>query len=149
MGKQALHELGSIESVWAIVAFLVLCLQSLLAAIRWRWIVGWLTGANVKIIDAFGWNGVAVLIGQVLPSTVGGDAFRIGALATVVGVKASFRTVLIDRAVGMLALALIVLPTGLTLTIKADFAFASLVPIAVALAGATFAGLLMLVRGRR
>lgn len=143
-GKQALHELGSIESVWAIVAFLVLCLQALLAAIRWRWIVRWLTGANVKTSDAFGWNGVAVLIGQVLPSTVGGDAFRIGALAAVVGVNASFRTVLIDRAIGMVALALIVVPTGLILAIEADFAFVSLVPLAVASAGVSFAVLLML-----
>ncbi len=143
--KDALQRLDGIDAVWASAAGLVQIVATILAAARWQWIVRWLTQAQMNVRSFFGWIGVASLIGQFLPSTVGGDAFRIGALATITGVKDSFRTVLTDRAVGMVGLAIVVLPTGAALAIQSRFAQATVWPLLMAAGGIGFAILLVTV----
>lgn len=138
IGRQVLREFRSLNPLWALAAFLASCLQTFLAAERWRWVVRWLTDARLPIACYIGWSSTALLLGQVLPSTVGGDIFRVGALARAVGLKASFRTVLTDRAIGMLALAFLVIPTGLAFAIKTGLALASLVPLVIAFVGVVF-----------
>ncbi len=86
--------------------------QWALAALRWHWILARL-GHRIDRVSVALIHGVGNLFNQVLPSTVGGDVFRVALLARRrVGLGAAMRSVVCDRVFGTLALIVL---TGLTL----------------------------------
>ena len=64
--------------------------------------------------DALRWTALGVLISQALPSSVGGDAYRIAAHGRREGYRAAARSVLHDRVNGLWVLAVLAVP-GLAL----------------------------------
>lgn len=112
------ERLGRIDVGWISAAAILLGLQVVLLAVRWREIAA-AAGAHVALPPMVQMSFVATFFNQVLPSTVGGDAMRIWLLARKGGgwTSATY-SVLIDRVAGVLVLALIVtvcLPWTLTL----------------------------------
>jgi hypothetical protein len=94
---------------WIALALLVLTLQVGLMAIRWSEIAA-VCEARLPLPQATQISFIASFFNQVLPSSVGGDAARIWLLARRDGGWANATySVLIDRIVGVLVLALIVI----------------------------------------
>ncbi len=87
----------------ACLAFLVA--HTLLCAWRWRLVGRALGLAGPAPRDAVRWMAFSVTLSQVLPSTVGGDAYRIAVLGRQEGVAAAARCVIHDRLSGLWVLA--------------------------------------------
>jgi uncharacterized membrane protein YbhN (UPF0104 family) len=103
------ERISRLNIAWIAAALLLQALQVALQAFRWRAIV-MQCGANLAPRAALRINFIAQFFNQVLPSTVGGDAARIWLLARAGGGWASATySVLIDRIVGIFALAIIVI----------------------------------------
>ena len=93
---------------WMSLALLIMCSQILLVALRWRDIIV-TCGAKVPLATVLGYTFIGQFFGQVLPSTVGGDAARIWLLARRgTGWSTATYSVLIDRVVGVSILAAMV-----------------------------------------
>jgi len=102
------QRLGALDLRWIALILFVLCAQIPFVAIRWREIVT-ICGANLPAATAIRYSFIGTFFSQVLPSTVGGDAVRIWLLARGgTGWSTSIYSVLIDRVVGVSALAVIV-----------------------------------------
>ena len=94
---------------WFAAAVVVIGMQVGLLGIRWRMVASPSTD-RLDSRGAIQLSFVGVFFSQVLPSTVGGDAVRLWLLARRgAGWKAAAYSVLIDRVVGVAALAVIVL----------------------------------------
>jgi uncharacterized protein (TIRG00374 family) len=112
------ERLSRLDPAWMAAALAAAAVQNLLLALRWR-DIAMSCGAALPLRRSFKFTMIAIFFGQVLPSTVGGDAVRVWLLARD-GAKWSLATysVLIDRFVGVFALAVMViacLPWSLTL----------------------------------
>ena len=102
------QRLGGLDLIWVILILLLPCAQMYLLAIRWREIAG-ACGAELKPAMALRYTFIGLFFSQVLPSTVGGDAARIWLLARGgAGWPVAIYSVLIDRVVGVSALAVLV-----------------------------------------
>jgi len=100
--------LGSLQWNWLLTTVLVTFLQVVLSALRWR-VVTERCGAPLTDREAFRFNMIGTFFNQTLPSTIGGDAVRLWLLGnTGAGWRAATYSVLVDRAIGFIALALIV-----------------------------------------
>jgi glycosyltransferase 2 family protein len=103
------ERLSRIEWAWMLAALAVLGLQVFAVALRWSLIAGQ-CGAPITPGRAFRFNMIAMLFHQALPSTVGGDAARMWLLARDgAGWARAAYSVLVDRVIGVLALAVLVL----------------------------------------
>lgn len=101
--------LSRFEPAWIALALGLLTTQVALLAVRWRKIAA-ACGANLAFAPALQLSFIATFFNQVLPSTVGGDGARIWLLARKgAGWARATYSVLIDRIVGVFALALIVI----------------------------------------
>jgi len=105
--SQLLATLGSIH-----VAALAACLACMIghtALCAWRWhlVCRSLGLGGPEPRDALRWMALSVMLSQVLPSTVGGDAYRVGALARHEGFGAAMRSVILDRVTGLWMLAVL------------------------------------------
>ena len=102
--------LSRLQPGWIILALMMLTAQIGLLAARWRTIVV-ACGAELAFLPALQLSFIAAFFNQVLPSTVGGDGARIWLLARqgAAGWARATYSVLIDRIVGIFALALIVI----------------------------------------
>lgn len=101
-------KLSRLEPSWIALAIVVGVAQIALIAIRWQRITA-ACGAQLSFQDSCRFNLIAAFFGQVLPSTVGGDAARIWLLARRgAGWRAASYSVLLDRFFGVLALAVVV-----------------------------------------
>lgn len=112
------ERLSRLDPAWMAAALAAVAVQTVLLALRWR-DIAMSCGAVLPLRRSFEFTMISIFFGQVLPSTVGGDAVRIWLLARN-GSKWSVATysVLIDRFVGVFALAVMViacLPWSLTL----------------------------------
>jgi hypothetical protein len=88
---------------------IALCVQTLLLALRWREIIA-ICGASLQLTTALRYSFIGIFFSQVLPSTVGGDAARIWLMARGgAGWSMASYSVLIDRVVGVTALAVLVI----------------------------------------
>jgi len=110
--------LRHMNGLWFMAAFLCLALQIALAGLRWRLIVH-ACGLPLTARAAVRYTYIATFFNQTLPASVGGDAARIWLLNRSHGNwKAPLYSVVIDRSIGGIALALLVLaclPVAFTL----------------------------------
>jgi len=97
--------LGAIDAGAAAACLAILVAHTLLCAWRWRLVGRALGLAGPAPRDAVRWMAFSVTLSQVLPSTVGGDAYRIGALGRQEGLAAAARCVIHDRLSGLWVLA--------------------------------------------
>jgi uncharacterized membrane protein YbhN (UPF0104 family) len=93
---------------WMAAAVLTNLLQIVVSATRWREI-SVRCDAPLQPSQAFRFNLMGTFFNQTLPSTIGGDAVRLWLLSkTGAGWRASSYSVLVDRAIGLIGLAIIV-----------------------------------------
>jgi uncharacterized membrane protein YbhN (UPF0104 family) len=94
---------------WIAVAIAVYLLQLYSTALRWRYISA-SCDAPLSRSQAMQFTLIGSFFNQVLPSSIGGDAVRLLLLSrSGAGWRASVYSVLVDRAIGLIALALIVI----------------------------------------
>jgi uncharacterized protein (TIRG00374 family) len=102
------ERLSGLDLRWIAVILIVLCIQLLLNALRWREIVA-ICSYRLSLAKTLRFTFIGQFFSQVLPSTVGGDAVRIWLLARDgAGWPTAIYSVLIDRVVGVSALAIMV-----------------------------------------
>ena len=100
--------LNHLNVLWLAIAVAIAALQIMLGAIRWRRIAAQ-CAAPLEAPRAFRFMLIATFFNQVLPSTVGGDAMRMWLLAREgAGWSKATYSVLIDRFIGVLMLAVLV-----------------------------------------
>ena len=106
LGRVA-SRLSQIDPAWLALALLAPLVQNVLLTLRWQTILS-RCGSDLPLLQMFRYSMVALFFNQTLPSSVGGDAMRIW----LVGKQANWRTatysVLVDRVVGLVALAILV-----------------------------------------
>lgn len=96
------------SATWLAVAIAIMGLQLVFLSARWQRIARQ-CGAPLGSRQAFRFNLIATFFNQVLPSTVGGDAVRIWLHAREgAGWAKATHSVLLDRFIGVLALAVLV-----------------------------------------
>lgn len=102
------ERLNDLNPAWLVAAVGIGLLQTGLGAIRWQQIAS-LCGAVMMQGEALRFTMIAAFFNQVLPSTIGGDAVRIVLAARAGnGWRRATYSVLLDRFIGVLALALVV-----------------------------------------
>lgn len=99
------ERLNRLEPGWLAVGMIIVMVQVVLVALRWRQIA-LSCGAPLTAQQSIRFNLIASFFSQVLPSTVGGDAARVWLLARAgAGWTRATYSVLLDRFIGVLALA--------------------------------------------
>ena len=109
--------LGAIRFSWSALGLAVLFVQTVLLAVRWRLILD-KCGAGLPVSAVLRFTMIANFFSQTLPSSVGGDAVRIWLAGRETNWRAATYSVLLDRVIGVVALALVVtfcLPWSLVL----------------------------------
>jgi uncharacterized membrane protein YbhN (UPF0104 family) len=100
--------LSQINLGWIGLAVLITVVQIFIGALRWREI-SVLCGASLTDLQAFRYNMIGSFFNQTLPSSIGGDAVRLWLVnRTGAGWRAATYSILTDRAIGLIALALII-----------------------------------------
>jgi uncharacterized membrane protein YbhN (UPF0104 family) len=100
--------LSQINFGWFALSVATTALQIFLGALRWREITE-RCDAPLTDSQAFRFNMIGAFFNQTLPSTIGGDAMRLWLVRqTGAGWRAATYSVLVDRAIGLIALAFIV-----------------------------------------
>ena len=96
------------SAVWLLVALAVTFLQIFIGVLRWR-IVSVECGAPLPLRQAMRYNVIGTFFNQTLPSSIGGDAVRLWLVArSGAGWRAASYSIFVDRAVGLIALAIII-----------------------------------------
>jgi uncharacterized membrane protein YbhN (UPF0104 family) len=100
--------LSQINVGWIELAVIVTVVQIFIGALRWREISE-LCQAPLTNLQAFRYNMIGAFFNQTLPSSIGGDAVRLWLVnRTGAGWRAATYSILTDRAIGLIALALII-----------------------------------------
>lgn len=97
------------DPAMGVLALVLLAVQLIVGMSRWRMICAALGTYIPGRRETLRWIGMGVALSQVLPSSVGGDAYRMVALGRLAGLAAAMRTVVAERVVGLLALAALAL----------------------------------------
>jgi glycosyltransferase 2 family protein len=92
---------------WMAMAIFVNLLQIAFGAMRWRDISRF-CHAPLDLPQAFRYNMIGTFFNQTLPSTIGGDAMRLWLVSRSAGWRSATYSVLVDRAIGLIALAIVV-----------------------------------------
>jgi glycosyltransferase 2 family protein len=93
---------------WMALSILANLVQVALGAMRWREISGYCQ-APLDLPQAFRFNMIGTFFNQTLPSTIGGDAVRLWLVnRTGASWRSATYSVLVDRAIGLIALAIVV-----------------------------------------
>jgi glycosyltransferase 2 family protein len=93
---------------WMFLAILANLVQVFFGAMRWKEISA-PCNAPLSLTQAFRYNMIGTFFNQTLPSTIGGDAMRLWLVKhTGAGWRAATYSVLVDRAIGLIALASLV-----------------------------------------
>lgn len=93
--------LARLPAAAALACLACLIAHTLLSAWRWRLVCDTLALPAPEPRDALRWTALSVTFSQLLPSTVGGDAYRIGAFSAQRGWAAAARSVIHDRLNGL------------------------------------------------
>jgi len=99
--------LSQIDPRWMAFALLLAVAQTFVLAVRWRQIVRQ-CGAALSLGQLFRFGMIASFFNQTLPSSVGGDAIRIWLVGKHSNWRVGTYSVLLDRVVGTVALAIVV-----------------------------------------
>lgn len=100
--------LSQINVGWIALAVLITVVQIFIGALRWREITGQCE-APLTDLQAFRYNMIGAFFNQTLPSSIGGDAVRLWLVNRAgAGWRAATYSILTDRAIGLIALALII-----------------------------------------
>lgn len=102
------ERLSQINVWWFVLAVVATLVQIALGAFRWHQISA-LSEAPLTLTQALRYNLIGAFFNQTLPSTIGGDAMRLWLVQRHAGWKAATYSVLVDRAIGFVALASIVI----------------------------------------
>lgn len=153
-GWQSVREtVTRVDGLWLVAAVALLSFQQLLSANRWRVLTNVLGGKGLRVIHYILWQGLAVLLLQVLPSTVGGDIVRAGSGARSQGLGLGVGVVVVERVIGMVVLCLFVVLGALAFSAWLELQPALLVPLAIAGVGLGACAVLTLssdwLKGRR
>jgi len=106
---QVKSRLSHINIAWVMLAAAVALFQLWLGAIRWRDVTR-VCGTELPLGRAFRYNFIGAFFNQTLPSAIGGDAVRLMLLGrSGAGWRTATYSVFIDRAIGLIALAVLVL----------------------------------------
>jgi len=96
------------SAVWLLLAVAVVFLQIFVGVLRWR-IVSAESGAPLPLRQAMRYNVIGTFFNQTLPSSIGGDAVRLWLVArSGAGWRAATYSIFVDRAVGLVALAIMI-----------------------------------------
>ena len=91
---------------WMVLSVLVIIFQIFLGALRWQEISA-LCNAPLGTLQAFRYNMIGTFFNQTLPS-IGGDAIRLWLVhRTGAGWRFATYSILVDRAIGFIALAVV------------------------------------------
>ena len=102
------ERLSGINVSWMALAVLATLVQIALGALRWREITE-RCDAPLSDLQAVRFCMIGAFFNQTLPSTIGGDAMRLWLVGrTGAGWRAATYSVLVDRAIGLIALAIII-----------------------------------------
>lgn len=93
------------------LAGLVVAVQFVILVWRWQLVIRILGGRTVSLGPLSVFLGHSFLVGQVLPSSLGGDVARTVMLARLTGAAAATRSVVCDRLLGLACLAVLAVPT--------------------------------------
>lgn len=94
---------------WLALAMLVALVQIFISTLRWLTISAD-SGATLGLTQAFRYNMIGSFFNQTLPSAIGGDAMRLWLVARAgAGWRAAAYSVFVDRAVGLIALAVLIM----------------------------------------
>lgn len=145
--------LAQADVVWVVAAAFVLVVQQFLGAVRWRKLTVLLGGVGQRLEFYALWQGIAALLLQILPSTIGGDIVRMGSGARSSGLGLGAGVVIVDRVIGMAMLCLLVAcGSGIFVDLLARQP-ALFIPLAMAAAGLFGCGVVILsadfLQGRR
>lgn len=102
------QRLNAPSFAWVGLGGLVIVFQIFLAAIRWH-LLSDLCNAPLAVPTAFRFNMIGMFFNQTLPSSIGGDAVRLWLTGRRAGWRAATYSIFIDRAIGLIALALLIL----------------------------------------
>jgi hypothetical protein len=142
--------LQAANPVWLTVGFLILTAQQIISAERWRLVAVALSAPQYRMWFYLFWQGLSMLCSMVLPSIIGADLVRTYALSGRTPIGTVVRIVLIDRALGLLALATLVIVSVLVLPGFFSAQPLLLLSVAIAVCGpATYLVLTRLVPGLR
>jgi len=93
---------------WIALAIAVTFFQIFIGVLRWR-IVSAECGAPLQTGQAMRYNLIGAFFNQTLPSSIGGDAVRLWLVARAgAGWRAATYSIFVDRAIGLIALAIII-----------------------------------------
>jgi glycosyltransferase 2 family protein len=96
------------SAAWLALALALTFLQIFVGVLRWR-IVGEECGAPLPLRQAMRYNVIGAFFNQTLPSSIGGDAVRLWLVARAgAGWRAATYSIFVDRAVGLIALAILI-----------------------------------------
>jgi uncharacterized membrane protein YbhN (UPF0104 family) len=96
------------SAAWLALAVAITFLQIFVGVLRWR-IVSAECGAPLPLRQAMRYNVIGTFFNQTLPSSIGGDAVRLWLVArNGAGWRAATYSIFVDRAVGLIALAVII-----------------------------------------
>jgi uncharacterized protein (TIRG00374 family) len=136
--------LSQINFRWVGIGLVVLLAQLFVLAVRWRQVV-LRCGADLPLPQSVRLNLIAAFFNQTLPSSVGGDAVRMWLLAKQANWRAAAYSVFLDRVIGVVALAsLVVVCLPWTLALVRDPVGRTallLIGLGFIVAGAVFVGL--------
>jgi glycosyltransferase 2 family protein len=100
--------LDLVSAAWLALAVAVTFFQIFIGVLRWR-IVSAECGAPLPIRQAMRYNVIGTFFNQTLPSSIGGDAVRLWLVArSGAGWRAATYSIFVDRAIGLIALAVII-----------------------------------------
>jgi hypothetical protein len=125
----------AIRNASAAAAIVALVLGQLaLGAVRLRIVCSALGVQDPGERTALAWIGMGAALNQVLPSSIGGDGYRILALGRRAGLGAATRTIIAERVLGLLTLSALTLPLSLAAMPLAESRLAFGVSMAIAAA---------------
>jgi uncharacterized membrane protein YbhN (UPF0104 family) len=99
--------LSELDPHWLILGLLVPLIQTFLLSLRWQTIIS-RCGSDLPLGQLFRVSMIAQFFNQTLPSSIGGDAMRIWHAARQTDWRIATYSVIVDRVVGVTALAMIV-----------------------------------------
>ncbi len=105
--EDLIHRFGQVNKLWILFSLGAVMVQTVLAALRWQQIVS-LCGRDLQFSTLLSFTLVGAFFNQTLPSSVGGDAARIWLVGKKEGWRLAGYSVLLDRLVGVAALAIVV-----------------------------------------